>query len=59
MDKELLTKIDAMIQDFTQELAALTINLINIKSVKSDPAPTPFGQGCKQVLDLLRNLPDK
>lgn len=57
MDKQLLAKIDAMIQDCTEELANLTIKLINIKSVKSTPAPgAPFGEGCKQVLDTVMEL---
>lgn len=57
MDKELLKQIDTMIEGCTRELAELTMGLINIKSVKSDPVPGgPFGEGCKRVLDTVMEL---
>ncbi len=57
MDQNLLSQIDAKIEECTRELAALTIKLVNIKSVKSEPVPGgPFGAGCKQVLDTVMEL---
>ena len=57
MDKQLLSQIDAMIEDCTKELAELTVRLINIKSTKTGPVPGgPFGEGCKQVLDTVMEL---
>ncbi len=53
----LLEKIDGAIAACERELAALTIKLVNIKSVKSEPVPGgPFGAGCKQVLDTFLEL---
>ena len=57
MDKQLLEKIDAKIGACTRELADLTIKLINIKSLMTEPVPgAPFGEGCKQVLDTVLDL---
>lgn len=60
MDNQLLEKLDAAIGSCTDELAALTRQLINIKSVQSAPVPGgPFGAGCKQVLDTVMDLGQK
>jgi len=60
MDNRLLEKLDAAIDGCTDELAALTRQLINIKSVQSEPVPGgPFGAGCKQVLDTVMELGQK
>lgn len=49
--------LDEKIDALRQELAALTIRLVNIKSVQGEPAPdTPFGIGPKQVLDEVLSL---
>jgi len=51
---DILTKLDAAIAGCTQELADLTVELINIKSVQDTPVPGgPFGAGVKQVLDTM------
>ena len=58
--EKLLTQIDDAIANCTRDLAALTIQLINIKSLKSEPVPGgPFGAGCKQVLDTVMELGQK
>ena len=54
MNTDLIREIDALIEASREELAADTIKLVNIKSVKSAPVPNaPFGEGVKQVLDFM------
>ena len=54
MNTDLIREIDALIEASREELAADTIKLVNIKSVKSAPVPNaPFGEGTKQVLDYM------
>jgi len=51
---DLLSRIDAAIEGCTDFLTQLTMDLVNIKSVQSDPVPGgPFGAGVKQVLDFM------
>ena len=60
MYKELLPKIDAMIEESDNVLEHDTIKLVNIKSVKSDPKPgAPFGKGPKKVLDKFMKMGKK
>ena len=57
MDKTLLERIDEKIRECTRELAALTVKLVNIKSLKSEPVPGgPFGEGCRKVIDTVLEL---
>ena len=50
----LISLIDNEIEDCTSQLAADTINLVNIKSVQSEALPgAPFGEGAKKVLDTF------
>ena len=52
--------IDAMIEASRQELADLTVKLVNIKSDLEPPAPgAPFGTGVKKVLDTALELGKK
>lgn len=56
----LLEKIDAAIAASERDLAALTIKLVNIKSLMSDPIPGgPFGEGCKKVLDTFLEMSEQ
>lgn len=57
MDQVLIEKLDKQIGALRDELAELTIGLINIKSVQESPLPgAPFGMGPKQVLDEMLKL---
>lgn len=57
MDLDLIAQLDKGIDALRQELAALTISLINIKSEREDPLPgAPFGTGPKKVLDTALEL---
>lgn len=52
--------IDAMIEASRQELADLTVKLVNIKSDLEPPVPgAPFGTGVKKVLDTTLKLGKK
>ncbi len=52
MDHLLIERIDRKIEELREEIAALTIRLVNIKSVQEEPLPgAPFGMGPKRVLD--------
>ena len=60
MNTDVIKEIDAMIEASREALAADTIKLVNIKSVKSDPLPNaPFGAGTKQVLDHMLDAGQK
>ena len=53
----MINKIDRAIENCTRQLAELTKELVNIKSLKSAPVPGgPFGEGCKKVLDRVMEL---
>lgn len=57
MHEELLAVIDRRIEESTAELAADTICLVNIKSVRGAPEPgAPFGAGPKKVLDAFCSM---
>ena len=57
MKQDLMQKIDERIDGLRDELAALTMELINIKSVQGPPLPgAPFGKGPKAVLDRMLTL---
>lgn len=54
MDKNIITKIDEMIEASKSELARSTIEMINIKSVTGEPKPgAPFGEGPRAMLEYL------
>ena len=53
----LITLIDNEIENCTSQLAADTIQFVNIKSVRSEPLPgAPFGEGAKRVLDTFLQM---
>ncbi len=57
MNMQLLDKIDQTIDTETDALAADTVRLVNIKSVRSEPMPgAPFGEGARRVLDEVLRL---
>ena len=57
--ENLIALIDKEIEAFEAQIAADTIKLVNIKSVRSDPTPgAPFGEGVKKVLDTFVNMAD-
>ncbi|MBR2406148.1 MAG: Sapep family Mn(2+)-dependent dipeptidase [Clostridia bacterium] len=57
MNEKLLQEIDKAIVESRTELAQTTIDLVNIKSVKSTPLPgAPFGEGPRAVLDAVLKL---
>ena len=57
MKQDLIQKIDMQINGLRDELAALTIRLVNIKSEQEAPLPgAPFGIGPKRVLDEMLQL---
>lgn len=57
MDQTLIAQLDKKIDDLRDELADLTIRLVNIKSVQEAPLPgAPFGKGPKRVLDEVLQL---
>jgi len=50
MSEQLLQQIDQLIEASTEQLAADTIKLVNIKSVQESPLPgAPFGAGPRAV----------
>lgn len=54
---DILAKIDEMIEDSTEKLAADTIRLVNINSEKSKPLPgAPWGAGPRAVLDEVLKM---
>ncbi len=54
MDTLLLNIIDELIDASRDELARMTIELVNIRSVAEDPLPgAPFGAGPRRVLDKM------
>lgn len=57
MDQTLIAQLDKRIDSLRDELASLTIRLVNIKSVQESPLPgAPFGEGPKRVLDEMLQL---
>lgn len=57
MDQVLMEQLDENIDGLREELAALTIRLVNIKSEQEPPLPgAPFGEGPKQVLGEMLAL---
>lgn len=57
MDQSLITQLDKRIESLRDELASLTIRLVNIKSEQEAPLPgAPFGKGPKSVLDEMLQL---
>ncbi len=54
MKEAWISKIDSLIEEYTDQLAADTVRLVNIKSVESKPFPdAPFGEGAKKLLDTF------
>ena len=57
MDQQIIEQLDKKIDALRQELAALTIRLVNIKSEQTAPLPgAPFGIGPQQVLEEVLAL---
>lgn len=57
MNPSFIEQLDERIDALREELAALTIRLVNIKSVQEAPLPgAPFGEGPKRVLDEVLRL---
>lgn len=57
MNQTFIAQLDKQIEDLRDELAALTIRLVNIKSEQEAPLPgAPFGNGPKRVLDEMLQL---
>ncbi len=57
MNEKLIELIDKEIEEFEARLAADTIKLVNIKSVRSEPLPgAPFGEGARRVLDTFMDM---
>ncbi|MBR4410127.1 MAG: M20/M25/M40 family metallo-hydrolase [Firmicutes bacterium] len=57
MYEELIQKIDERIEAARADVAAMTIDLVNIKSVEEDPLPgAPFGAGPRKVLDRVMEM---
>ena len=57
MERSIIEKIDRRIDDLRQELADITIDLVNIKSEKGTPLPgAPFGEGPRRVLDRMLEM---
>ncbi len=57
MNKELISKIDNLIEESTENLVTETIKLVNIKSVEEKPCRNaPFGAGPKAVLDTFKKM---
>ena len=57
MDKELLAKIDKLIEEDRAELAKDVIKLVNIKSTRGEPKPgMPWGEGPRKVLDTVLQM---
>lgn len=60
MDNKLLEKIDLLIEEFTDDLIADTVKLVNINSERSEPLPgAPFGKGPREVLDTVLAMGEK
>ena len=60
MSEQLLQQIDQLIEASTEQLAADTIKLVNIKSVQESPLPgAPFGAGPRAVLDAFLEMSEK
>lgn len=57
MNEELISKIDGLIEKYTDRLVSDTISLVNVKSVEGEAKPcAPFGEGPKRVLDTFLNM---
>ena len=57
MERNQIEKLDREIDGLSQELAELTIRLVNIKSTREEPLPgAPFGAGPKRVLDEMLRI---
>ena len=57
MSNPFIDQLDEKIHELREELAALTIRLVNIKSEQEAPLPgAPFGNGPKRVLDEVLQL---
>lgn len=57
MNTELITKIDNLIEEYTERLVADTIKLVNIKSVQGKASRlAPFGEGPKKVLNAFAKM---
>ena len=53
--KELISKIDSMIDESDEALIRDTVRLVNIKSVREKPLPqAPFGLGVKAVVNEFK-----
>ena len=60
MNEQLLKQIDQLIEESTEQLAADTIKLVNIKSVQEAPLPgAPFGAGPRAVLDAFLEMSEQ
>ena len=57
MNTELITKIDNLIEEYTEKLVADTIKLVNIKSVQGKASKlAPYGEGPKKVLNAFSKM---
>ena len=57
MEQRFLTQLDKEIENLREELAKLTVCLVNIKSEQEAPLPgAPFGKGPRCVLDEMLQL---
>lgn len=60
MNKDIISKIDGMIEDYTDSLISDTIRFVNIKSESGEPAPgAPFGEGPRKFLDAISEMAEK
>ena len=60
MTTELISKIDTLIEKYTDRLVSDTIKLVNIKSVQEKPSKhAPFGEGPRKVLDTFSKMSKK
>ena len=57
MNPKLISAIDKLIEDYTEQIANDTIKLVNIKSVHGKAEPgAPFGIGPKKVLREIADM---
>lgn len=57
MNTELISKIDTLIEKYTERLVADTIKLVNIKSVQGKASKlAPYGEGPKKVLNTFAKM---
>lgn len=58
--ENLINRIDKKIEEYTDQLIADTISLVNINSEQGEPMPdAPFGEGPRKVLDKVLEMGKK